>query len=379
MKKSILVGVISSVIATGAWAGAPGANTHGSTTISVSENLDDAKLCMTSAPASDSDTASSDSAHAWAFAESLAESYINVGYSGDVYVDLTRHGNNGAVHQVELTAGMGSGTIFAQVAKAGAEVNVDAQATTSEEVQATAMMIAQAVATLFVGPNWEINVLDLVDITIKIGAEAKIEAIASVEGTAQSIAESDAQAAAEGQSDAQSTAAGAMGGVNGSHFYVQGANIEQFETHLATASAAIVDVQTEVLAKVYADAFATSLVYALAEASGDAMSSGQLTFEYDLPIIGSGSLPIVTDIDTASAAAQMIKGASADIGAFATASATAAAGTFASSSLAMGMTVTYENLPGTEDFLEITKTGNLELDCAYVSANAEAQADASME
>lgn len=371
-KKTLLV-LVSALLATGAWAGAPGENTHGSTITTISANVGEVGQCLVSAAASSNDAETGVTAGALAD----AISNITVGYVGDVTLDLTRHGRNGAVHQVDLTASMGNGTLYAQVAESSASVDANAAATSSAEVDAAAGMIAQAVATLFLGIYFDIDLV-VAEITVMAGAEARTEVNMVADAFAESSAIAFSNADADGDATATASATSLGVSTGGSSFYVQGAKIEGFEAQLSLASGALVDIQTEVFAQTYADAIATSITYALARASVSAEAESELSFVYDLPIIGSGSLPIVTDYDSATDVAQQIVDARETIAAQATAMAVSSATTIAGSVVEMDLSVQYENLPGTEDMLVVTATGNFELDCseASVSAYADVQADA---
>ncbi|UYI49169.1 hypothetical protein OFO16_22635 [Vibrio natriegens] len=375
MNKTMLFVLISSLLSTGALAGPPGENTHGSTTISVSESILGADTCTNPATATANDSDSDVSASALAYAMSEASSYIDISYSGGVTLDLTRHGNNGAVHQVELNASMGSGTLFAQVASSDAEGSSDAQSYVSAEAQAAAAMIAQAYMSVFQGIDEDIDLV-VTEITVKIGTEAIASAVAGVEGSTESSV--SAASGSNADSDSSSSASATGGGISssGSSFYVQGANIEEFTTQLSATSGTVFNVQTSALAQVYADAMATSFAYAMAEASAEAQAAGQLTFEWELPILGSGSLPIVTAFDSATDAAQQIANAAQSIASYAQAAATSSASALGGSSVNMSMMIHYENLPGTEDLLEVVGNGSLALDCSQASSSATASAEA---
>jgi hypothetical protein len=334
--------------------------------------VDDVAQCLVSAHAAKSDSDTGVTANA--LADALSN--ITVGYDGDVTLDLTRHGKHGAVHQVDLTGSMGNGTLFVQSAASSAQTDATADASASAEVDAAASLIAQAVATLFQGIDFDID-LGVTDITVKAGSEAKTEVNMDSDAYAESSAFATASAAAGSDTDASASATGVGNSASGSSFYVQGANIEEFNAQLNLASGMFVDVQTDVLAQAYADAIATSLAHALAKASVKAEAKASLSFEYDLPVIGSGSLPIVTDFDSATVAAQQIMNAVEVIAAQAKAMAESSASTFASSAVNLILSVQYENLPGTEDLLVSSAVGNLVLNCNQdlVNANADAQAE----
>lgn len=365
------LGIAALFTSTGAWAGPPGANTHGSTTTTISAAVDGVGVCLVFAHAADDDT----DAGATASALADAMSDISVSYSGDVTLDLTRHGLNGAVHQVDLTASMGNGTLYALVAESAAHVDSSAEAISSVAVDAAAGMIAQAVAVLFQGIDFDIDLV-VTEITVKVGSEARTEVYTDANAFAESSASASSNADADGDTSATASATGDGSSASGSSFYVQGANIEEFEAQLSLTSGTLVDVQTDVLAQAYANAIATSMVYALAEASVYAEAEASLSFVYDLPIIGEGELPIVTAFDSATAAAQEIMNAAETIIAQAEAMAESSARTIAESAVNLNLLVKYENLPGTEDLLLATSMGNLELDCSQTSASADAQADA---
>lgn len=278
MNKTKLFVLVSSLLSAGVWASPPGENTQGSTTISVSDSVLGANTCIVPASAMANDADLDISASALASAMSAASSYIDISYSGGVNLDLTRHGKNGAVHQVALTASMGSGTLFAQTASSGAEGSVGAAATASAEAEAAAQMIAQAYSSVFQGIDFSID-LEVIEIRVRVGTNATAEAVAAVEGATESSADAESGAGADGDSSASASAAGGGISSSGSTFYVQGANIETFTAQMSAASGTVFNVQTSALAQVYADAIATSLVYAMAEASSEAQAAGMLTFE----------------------------------------------------------------------------------------------------
>lgn len=375
MNRKMLVVLISSLLAAPALAGPPGDNTHGSTTTTLTESILGADSCMMGSPVAAADSDSTISSHAFAQAMSNAMSYVDVSYSGDVSVDITRHGNNGAVHQVALNTSMGSGTLFVQVSSASADIDSDASLYTNAEAQAAAEMIGTAIARLTLGIDESGDFLG-VEITVKALAIAEIEASAASQASSESYASASSDVETDGSSQSVSSATGGGVSGSGSSFYVQGANIEQFQTQLSASSGSVVDVQTTALAEVYTSAMVTSMVYAMAESSAQALSRGELRFEYDLPLIGSGSLPIVTDEDSAEDAAEEIVNVAEAITAYAQAMASSSAQTMAGSNVTMNVAVQYENLPGTEDLLEITGTGNLVLDCSNASSSATANADA---
>lgn len=365
-KKSIFV-LTSALFATVAFAGEPGKNTNGSTITTVSANVDNVAECLISANASsiNSDTG--------LFANAIANTIynININYTGDVKLDLTRHGQNGAVHQIELTASMDNGTLFAQSAKSSTYAVTNATAASSSEVEAVANMIGKAVATLFQGIDFNVDLL-VTDITVKAGSEAKTEVNMEAGAYAKNNASADSSASAASESYAIASVTNSDNSTAGSSFYVQGANIEEFGTQLSLASGALVNVNTESFARAYANAIAASIVHALAEASVQAEAESKLSFVYDLPIIGSGELPIVTDYDSATNTAQQIADAEEAISALAKAMAMSSARTIGSSSIGMNLSVQYKNLPGTEDMLAATATGNFELDCSHSNTSASA-------
>ncbi|QSX34995.1 hypothetical protein JYB87_07195 [Shewanella avicenniae] len=378
MKTSILVGLLSSLIAASAWAVAPGEKANGSTTISISDALMGTSTCLTSRPPYQSNSASATSQGAFADAISAANSYMMMSYAGDVYVDLTRHGKNGAVQQVALNAGMGSGTIFAQVVNAQTSVSADSEAIAKEQIEVNADAIAGALKSWFLGINRGIKIGSL-DYTVMAGAHASLGSDAIANAAAKSSAEAEAEAEATGESRSSSSADGNINSSNSSSFYIQGVNIEQFNAHMNAASGTILNVQTTALAQTYANALATSLVYSLARASAEAEYLGKLSFEYDLPIIGQGQLPIISDPYSASKVAMVIAGNVQEISSFADAAAAASAFTLTGSSIEMELSVHYENVPGTDDILEIYKVGDLTLDCNHVTTNADAGAMTNME
>ncbi len=374
MNKSMIFVLVSSMLSAGVWAGPPGQNTNGSKTISVSDSVIGADSCLNIASDFANDSASDSSMAAMGDAMSEALSYIDISYSGGVTLDMTRHGNNGAVHQVELNASMDSGTLFAQIATSEAHGSSDAWSYSNAEAQAAAQMIAQAYMSVFQGIDFKID-LTVIEIRVKVGTQATASAVAGVEGSTESEAGAGSQGGADGSGSGYAGANGGSLSSSGSSFYVQGANIEEFSTHMTAASGTVFNVQTAALSQVYADAMATSFAYAMAEASAQAQAAGQLTFEWDLPILGSGSLPIVTDFDSATNAAQEIANAAQAIAVYAQAAATSSASALGGSSVNMGMTVKYENLPGTTDLLEIVGSGSLALDCSQASASASASAN----
>lgn len=367
--------LVSFLLSLSAWASQPSENTHGSTTISVGESVFGAHTCMVSEITTAYDDDSDISAIALARSMSEASSYIDISYFGGVTLDLTRHGKNGTVHQVVLNATMGSGTLFAQVVGAEAEGRSNVASFVSAEAQAAAQMIAQAYSSVFQGIDFEID-LEVFEISVTVGTNGRAEAVAGVEGSAESRVMVESGAGTLSVSGSSANTEGGGDSTSGSSFYIQGANIETFTAQMSAASGTVFNVQSHALAQVYVDAIATSLVYAMAEASSDAQAAGRLTFEWDLPIIGSGSLPVVEDFASAFSASQVIAEAGQSIAAYAHAAAKSSASALGGSSVNMDMMVHYENLPGAEDLLEIVGSGSLSLDCSQASANAGAAADA---
>jgi len=369
MNKNAIFVLMCTMIPTSALAGPPGENTSGSTITEITADVAGLKECIITGLVIDSAGLGGTSADAL----SQFLSNVQVSFAGDVALRMTRHGNSGAVHQIELTGNMVAGTLFLQVAKSSTAAGASAEASATAEVEAAAGAIAQALAGAFVGINEEID-LGITKITVKAGAEAAGEGAAVAGAASTADASSSSNAGTAGAADTEASAKGEGTAATGSVFYVQGANIEEFSTQLNLATGALVSVQTDALAQTYADAFATAAAYAMAQASVAAAARGELAFKFDLPIIGSGSLPIVDDFDSAADAANTILAAADEIAAQAGSLAESSAKTLAQSTVGVDLVAGFENLPGTEDFLEVTSIGDVELDCSS-SVSTVAQAD----
>jgi len=359
IKKSIPV-LIGSLMATGVFAGPTGAITYDSTTTTISADLNNVEQCLISAYAINSDSGAGLTASAVA----KAVSDISISFSGDVTVDITRHGKHGAVHLVALNGKMESGTLFVHAAESSAQTEAETDVFSSATVNASVSMIANALATLFLGGNWNLD-LEVIEITVKAGSEAHAETHIETDAQSEGSAFASANASADSDSSASASVTGSGDSAIGTTFYVQGANIEEFTAQLGLSSGMLLAVKTEVLTEAYANAIATSMAYALAEASAEAEAGGELSFFYDLPILGSGSLPIVTDYASASTSAQVIVEALDAITAQAEAIAQSSADTLAASTLDLSLSVQYEKLPGTTDLLQATAAGDLQLNCDH--------------
>ena len=359
----------SSLLASLAWAGTPANTTKGSTTATVSAAVNDLGMCSLSKAMLSDDAVIG--AHAHAFAQALA--YMQIAYAGDVTLDVTRHGKHGAVHEVDLSATAGEGAVYAAVGYSSSWAAAVASDSTSAQVQATASRIANASKSLFMGIDFDIDLV-VTQITVKAGTNAS--AAASAEASSGAYSQAIAYAAGVSNGSAASTAYAVGGGVTAtnSSVLVQGANITNFQSQMGVSTGTFTNVQTSTLTQSYANAIATSMVYALAEASVKAEAESQLDFTWDLPILGSGSLPIVTDYDSATKAAQEIVNKSESIATLAQAMAKATAGILGNSSIQMNLQAQYENLPGLNDTLTASAAGNFNLDCSNAFATAEASA-----
>jgi hypothetical protein len=369
MTKKPLVLLIGALLATtGAWAGPPGQNTNGSTVHTVEADVDGFAQCALAADAYELATDGGSAAAAYAFASQQFELF----YRGDVQLDLTRHGRHGAVHQVHLTGNMGSGTLYLQNANAIADAYTAVDVSAGAQVEVVAQAIADAFASIFAGIDTTVDVLG-VPITIKAGAEAIVdaEAIAYADANARASGGGGGSGDATGGGSAGAEGSGAAGTT--ASFYVQGAKIEEFSTQLTLNSTTFNEVDTDAIAESYASAFATAVAYAMAFASVEAHANAQLDFVYDLPFIGAGSLPIVNDSDSASAAARAIADVAIDIAAWAQATAYASSYLLANSSVGVTLAVEFEDLPGIVDWIEVTAEGAMSLSCSsYVNAQASA-------
>lgn len=362
---SLLITALTAA-STGVYAGPPGQNTNGSTVQTVSAEINGFDFCIAAniEKAKESDGAAS----ARAFAS--ASQFFLVGAEGDVTLDLTRHGQNGAVHQAELTGKMGSLTLYAQNSATNVKASASAEAEADVEAEAVVERIAEALASIFIG-------IDFPVISVKAGAQADGSGYAEGEAVAEATASAAADADADGNAGASAGAFGVGAAGTSSSFYVQGAKIEEFSSLMSLNSRSFNKVNTKAMAKTYADAFATASAWALAKASVEAEAKGELEFVYDLPFIGSGSLPIVTDFNSASASAEVIADASAEISAEAKAWARASSELLAGSFVNLGLQVEFEDLPGpaSADKLEIAAVLDGALFCKG-SVKAKAGADA---
>ena len=173
-----------------------------------------------------------------------AASYFALWFEGGGEFTLTRHGNHGAMHHIELNAGLASGTLTVAQASAEASAIADAQAIVAAEVS---------------GFDEVCTDVEILDITI---AELCASWVASA------VAEADATAHASSFASSEAFAASGSFGAVASHTEVWAANIEEFRAAVATAagsfSIAHAEAFAEAIAEAYANAYADAFVDACA-------------------------------------------------------------------------------------------------------------------
>lgn len=362
----------SLLFASVAWAGPPTDMTKGSTTSTVTAAVNGLGMCALSTHMASNDTDAGVVAQAYA----QASSYMRIAYGGNVTLDVTRHGNHGAVHEVDLSANAGEGALYAAAGYSRSWAHAVATDSESAHVQEVAQMIASAYANLFQGINFTID-LGVTTIHVKAGTNAYAQAYENAVSVASASAFAYSSAGASSQAVSSAGANGTSGAGAGSSVLVQGANITNFQSQMGLSSGSLTNVHTATLAQTYADAIATAQVYALARASVYAQAKSQVSFTWDLPIIGSGSLPIVTDYDSATKVAQQVLNKSEQIVKLAEGMANSTAGMLINSSVQMNLQAQYENLPGLDDTLSASATGNFNLNCSSAYATATAGTTAS--
>lgn len=369
LKKNLAV-LLLAVATTTTWAGPPGEKTNGSTTETLSTSFlgDDSCIVQDIATnfAFDTEVSDATDAFAWAAAVAQASAALEIVWSGDVTLNLTRHGNNGAVFQVDMVGAIGSGQLFALTSYSGSFAGSEVSAEEAAEVE----VFAQAVAELF--PSFHAG-LDIVVASVSLDGFAGGAGYADVAAEAEAFASTESSTLAT--SSSRSSVTGGGSAASGSNVYVQGANIEEFQAGLNLTAANVMQVDTRVLASNVANAYATSVVYAAAEARAEALLAAGLEFCYE--VAGSGDCVTLLDFeDSVVRVANSVASKSEEIWAFANAYATAYANAMTGSGVASSVVVTYENLPGTEDLLELVSNGSGTLVCganvgAIASANAQ--------
>lgn len=367
MLKKHLAILLAGLASTATWAGPPGENTNGSTTTTLSTTFLGDDSCIVqkigSDVAIDFDTTGVTDSFAWAAAVAQASAAFEIAWSGDVTLNLTRHGNNGAVFQVDMDGALGSGHLYALMSHSATTIGTDVSAEESVEVET----FAEAVAELF--PSFHAGL----DIVV---ASVSLDGFAGGAGYAEATAEAEAFASTQSSTfEASSSTSSVTGGgsaASASNVYVQGANIEEFQAGLNLTAADVLQVNTSALASAVANAYATAIVYAAAETRAEALLAAGLEFCYE--VAGSGDCVSLLDFEeSVFHVANSVASKSEDIWAFANAYAEAYANAMAGSGFASNVVVAYENLPGTEDQLTLVGNGNGTLVCG---ANAGAVADA---
>ena len=372
MVKKRMAAMLAALAITGAWAGPPGENTNGSTTITLQTTASGDDSCVVSdadaALALDSDSGPNAQADAFAAASSMAEGGLAVGWSGDVTFDITRHGKNGSVFQINLDGSVGAGQLYAMTSMANAATSVGVSAETEEEASA----FAQAVATALVQLGFQIGWPDIATISLTGSTTGHGEAMASSGATAFATTESYSS----GYAGAQASVWGANGmGANG-NVYVQGAHIEEFQAGIGLAGASVVAVDTHALAQSVAQAYAMTAVMAIAEARAEALADMRVDFCYDVVLVGSDCLNVLDFQASANHVANQINQNQAQISAFAEAYAESYGSLLAFSTVGMNAVAMFENLNGTEDLISLVGTPQAQLFCGTADAGASASADA---
>jgi hypothetical protein len=245
-------------------------------------------------------------------------------FEGGGDLTIARHGNHGAVHRIKLEADLAAATIT--VAQAAAEAGAGALAYAYAFASASSM--ADACAQIEVEPEPDPEVVQLC-------AEA------------QANANSNAQALAVAASfaDAESFAASGSYGAAAIYNEVWAANIEKYQTALATGAGSFSFANAEASAEAFALAYADAYAYAFAQACAGEGAQ-------DLEICGNGFN------DSAQSYAW----------AYAYAYAEAQATALAAVEVEVGLPVMYKNENGIEDTVIFGPDETTTYDRAYVKA-----------
>ncbi len=310
-------------------------------------------------------------ADSFALASAMASSQMDILWAGEAELELTRNGMYGALSLVELSGSLAAGQVYA-IASETAATN---ESSASTETAAVVASFVQSVADALASDGFKATILlpfipdPKLELAFSGGATSGAEAaalagaLASAETGSFSLAESGAYA--EGAYEAHS----------GTVVRVQGANIERFEAGMLLESGGVLEVSAASIASATASAFTTAAVYAAANGYAEALAAGEVAFCFEnIPLLNDGCISI-DDAEVGAAFATALADAAADIQAFAGAYSEAYATTLASAGIELIAQVTFENLPGTQDLLELEASDAVAFTCSDLAAAANAGAE----
>lgn len=308
---------------------------------------------------------------AYAAAAAYASGFLSLGWFGEATLSLTRSGNNGAVHHIDVQGALGAGRLYALVSTAGTGLETSLDAWSSSEALAFAEAAAESL--LLDRAGLDIEVFGDADPLVSRGGGIGANADSTGLGAAYAFAESGAQAAnsSAGYSEASGTdLAAGFGTVS-----VHGANIKRFEAGLALFSGSMMAVDVNSYAASVASAYATAITSAVAEARALAIADAKAEFCYqDIPFLDDDCIEIFSLEDDADAFAEAIAESSSEIHDFAAAYANAYARVVAQSAISIAARAKFENRPGTKDLLSLTGEASAKLICnEYAEASASAE------
>ena len=308
----------------------------------------------------------SNSASAKALA--IAIGHVGAMVGGNVELSITRHGNNGSVHEVDLVGNMQNGHFAVMNVAAMAAGDADADAYSSAYASAWESAWAHSSSSSF-AQGWS-----YFSDYFLAGAYGSSHAYSSSSSSAYGYAYADSDA--ESDAAAEAYAVSSDSNATNVQVSVKGANIKEFEGSLNMngysftylRASAIADVLAEAYARTYARAYASAYV----DASTSASSSIQIC-SYIWWWNWCYTLDRDYDYDYAYDSAYRYLRDSDDLRALADAHAEAVAAALATSQLSVNLGVQYKNLPGTEDLLTATGNTSAVLQCAsYTDADADA-------
>lgn len=308
----------------------------------------------------------SNSASARALAIAMGDVGAMVG--GNVELTVTRHGNNGAVNEVDLVGNMQNGHFAVMNVAAMAAGDADADAYSSAYASAWESAWAHSSSSSS-AQGWS-----YFSDYFLAGAYGSSHAYSSSSSDAYGYAYADSDA----DSDAAAEAYAVTSNSNATNVQVsvKGANIKEFEGTLSMKgysftylrAKAIADVLAEAYARTYARAYASAYVNASTSASSSIQECYNIWWYGWCYTLDSGY-----DYDYAYDSAYRYLMDSDDLYAIADAHAEAVVAALATSQLSVNLGVQYKNLPGTEDLLTATGNTSAVLQCAsYTDADADA-------
>ncbi|WIO75034.1 hypothetical protein QP938_03770 [Porticoccaceae bacterium LTM1] len=372
MRKKQLAILVAALAAPALWAGPPGKNTQGSTTISISTPIMGSDSClvnsMTNDSSMDSDSDGASSGNSLAGAAAMAAGSLELFWGGDVTLDITRHGKNGSVFQMNLQGSLGSGHLFALSSSAFADTSTDAEVGVNETVNTFIQAVVDAMIDID-------STLDIGVASVSLNGSASGSVAAELTGSASAIATTEASNSSAGSASSSASGEGSASATNS--VYVQGANIEEFMAGLTLNSTSVISVDSSALASSLANSMLIAMVEVAAEARAEAMVNLDVEFCYDTPLTEEQCQQLVDVDDDAMEVAQDMVAISADIQAFAEAYADSLASVMADATVTMSVMVQYENLNGPDDLLTIVGSPSAQLNCdtSQTAVNTSATAE----